>query len=150
MGRAAYKCCVQNCSFKDGVSHRFPNPKIYVDIMKEWIKAIGLEFFYGLDPETIYYTKRICSNHFTSSDYSTGSKRLKKNSIPTVNLSSPTDRFSPNLSIQQSKEADCSTKAVIDVRVNEFGDKESPKFQACSYAGKRGRSKTDKLEVLIA
>ncbi|KAF0746755.1 THAP-type domain-containing protein [Aphis craccivora] len=86
MGRAAYKCCVNNCLFKGGVSHRFPNPKLYMATMKEWIKTIGPQYFDGLGPEIIYHTKRICSNHFTSSSYSLGTNRLNKNSILVLNL----------------------------------------------------------------
>lgn len=54
--------------------------------MKEWIKTIGPQYFDGLGPEIIYHTKRICSNHFTSSSYSLGTNRLNKNSILVLNL----------------------------------------------------------------
>ncbi|KAL5239511.1 hypothetical protein ACI65C_006921 [Semiaphis heraclei] len=59
---------------------------------------------------------------------------------------------SSNLSTQQSdfEAADCSIEADIDVGVNEFSDEESPVSPGCSYAGKRVRSKTDKLNVLLA
>ncbi|XP_022172449.1 uncharacterized protein LOC111035225, partial [Myzus persicae] len=55
-----------------------------------------------------------------------------------------------NLSTQQSdlEAADCSIEADIDVGINEFSDEESPVSPGCSYAGKRVRSKTDKLNVL--
>ncbi|KAL5236565.1 hypothetical protein ACI65C_003975 [Semiaphis heraclei] len=59
---------------------------------------------------------------------------------------------SSNLSTQQSdlEAADCSIEADIDVGVNEFSDEESAVSPGCSYAGKRVRSKTDKLNVLLA
>jgi len=58
-------------------------------VMNEWIKTIGPEYFDELDPETIYRTKRICSNHFTPTSYSLGTITLNKNSIPSLNLSIP-------------------------------------------------------------
>ncbi|KAF0711355.1 Uncharacterized protein FWK35_00035345, partial [Aphis craccivora] len=59
---------------------------------------------------------------------------------------------SSNLSTQQSdldlEAADCSIEGDIDIGNKEFSDEESPESPSCSYAGKRVRSKTDKLNIL--
>jgi len=54
-------------------------------ITKELIKTIEPADLYGLDLVTIYCTQKNCSN-LTSSNYSLGIIRLKKNRISTLNL----------------------------------------------------------------
>jgi len=72
------------------MSHRFPNPKVYLNVMNEWIQILGEEQFSGLDSSTIYFKKRVCSNHFNKNDYSPGSKMLKKCAVPVLNLGKTT------------------------------------------------------------
>jgi len=59
---------------------------------------------------------------------------------------------SSNLSTQQCdlEAADYSIEADIDVGGNEFSDEESLELPGCSYAGKRVRTKSDKLNMLLA
>lgn len=66
------------------ICHRFPNPRIYMDRLKTWMKIVGLE---NEDPYTVYAKKYICSIHFMSNCTSPGTKRLNANDYPSINLS---------------------------------------------------------------
>jgi len=72
------------------MSHRFPNPKLFLSILNKWVQVIEPEQFYGLNPEQIYYSKRVYSNHFSPTCYSLGTKMLKRNSVPTLQILSET------------------------------------------------------------
>jgi len=72
------------------MSHRFPNPKVYLNVMNKWIQILGEEQFSGLDSSTIYFKKRVCSNHFDKNDFSPGSKMLKKCAVPVLNIGKTT------------------------------------------------------------
>lgn len=67
----------------DVINHRFPNPKLYLNRLIDWMKLVGLE---NEDPNTVYNRKRICSAHFSINCTSSGTKRLNVNSYPTINI----------------------------------------------------------------
>lgn len=66
--------------------HKFPNPKVRLPLMKQWIQIIGREQFSGLYPFAVYTKKRICSDHFRPSDYVRGTDWLKRHAFPTLNV----------------------------------------------------------------
>jgi len=41
------------------MSHRFPNPKVYLNGMNECIQILGEEQFSGLESSTIYFNKSL-------------------------------------------------------------------------------------------
>ncbi|XP_029341590.1 uncharacterized protein LOC115033355 [Acyrthosiphon pisum] len=97
----ASKCVVHGCKSKGLVCHRFPNPRIHMPRLLEWIKIVGLD---NMTPDTVYTTKFICAMHFTSDCSSPGTKRLNANAYPTINL--PTINISTSNTIVSPNDLD--------------------------------------------
>eukprot|EP00102_Acyrthosiphon_pisum_P027956 XP_016665166.1 PREDICTED: uncharacterized protein LOC107885909 [Acyrthosiphon pisum] len=122
MGRAAYKCCVKGCSYKGGTSHRFPNPRKNLLMFQKWMEVIGNDDFKDMESSVIYEKCRVCSNHFSKENFSSGTKVINRNAFPHLHMTnqSPTDTVMPkpihtscmstNLNISGIEELNQSTK----------------------------------------
>jgi len=78
-------CVVKGCnSLKKVIMHRFPlkSPEDF----KIWVKRTGNDALLGLEHEKISFV--ICEQHFEMSCRSPGTKRLKCQSLPTLNIPS--------------------------------------------------------------
>ncbi|KAL4126250.1 hypothetical protein QTP88_010475 [Uroleucon formosanum] len=68
----------------DVISHRFPNPRLYIGRLLKWMEIVGLK---NMTPENVYIKKTICDVHFDTNIKSTGTKGLNANAYPTLNMS---------------------------------------------------------------
>lgn len=66
--------------------HRFPDPKTDMHRLKTWVKIVFGVHKLSDEIAAIYYNKYVCDTHFTSDCLSPGTKRLKKNALPTLNI----------------------------------------------------------------
>jgi len=66
-------------------SHKFPNPRYFLANFDKWVEIIG-DDLHTIDPNEVYFKKRVCSVHFTENDRSPGTNRLKCNVVPSLNL----------------------------------------------------------------
>ncbi|KAJ8910967.1 hypothetical protein NQ315_003660 [Exocentrus adspersus] len=80
------RCCVPGCGDMTSTRHRFPNPKVRMELFKVWLAAINNEALFELDPLIIYENRRICHRHFEENHFSPGSNRVHHNAIPTLFL----------------------------------------------------------------
>lgn len=79
------KCCVPHCKYVPGTTrHTFP---VYEEEQfKIWVQRIANPKFCGLDDYIVYKNFLVCDEHFSAYCKSAGTKRLKKFSLPTLNL----------------------------------------------------------------
>ena len=80
------KCSVLGCESERMVKkHVFPLIAVEYDL---WVLRTGNKKLEGLSKSYVRKTFLVCCNHFSSSCYSTGTKRLKRGSMPTLLLPS--------------------------------------------------------------
>ncbi|KAJ8886135.1 hypothetical protein PR048_012344 [Dryococelus australis] len=78
-------CCVPRCKYVHGaVRHTFPvyeEEEFYI-----WLRRIANPKFDGLDDITVYINVLVCDEHFSVHCKNAGTKKVKKFSLPTLNL----------------------------------------------------------------
>lgn len=80
------KCSVLGCNSNANVKkHVFP---LDDDDFKTWILRTGNEKLVNLSKTYIRKTYLVCTEHFSCTSYSPGTSRLKKHSLPSLNLPS--------------------------------------------------------------
>lgn len=80
------KCCVFGCeSGKSVRKHSFPMED---DDFAKWVSRTGNIKLKNLSKPCVRKSYVVCTKHFSSSCYSSGTIRLKKGSIPTLELPS--------------------------------------------------------------
>lgn len=80
------KCSVLGCESERTVKkHVFPLIDAEYDM---WVLRTGNKKLEGLSKSHVRKTFLVCCNHFSNSCYSTGTKRLKRGSMPTLLLPS--------------------------------------------------------------
>ncbi|XP_025192077.1 uncharacterized protein LOC112592279 [Melanaphis sacchari] len=78
------KCSVLGCNSSSNVKkHVFP---LDDDDFKMWILRTGNEKLVNLSKPYIRKTYLVCTEHFSCTSYSPGTSRLKKHSLPSLNL----------------------------------------------------------------
>lgn len=78
------KCCVLGCESGNSVKkHVFPTED---NDFATWVSRTGIVKLEALSKSDVRKTYLICTKHFNSSNYSCGTFRLKKGSLPTVSL----------------------------------------------------------------
>lgn len=69
----------------DTILHKFPDPEKELNRYNMWIYAIGGNVLV-IDPKSVFKNGRVCHSHFDPK-FSTASKRLSKNAVPSLFLS---------------------------------------------------------------
>ncbi|KAF9416634.1 hypothetical protein HW555_006064 [Spodoptera exigua] len=69
------------------ILHKFPDPEKELDRFNKWIYAVGGNVLV-IDPKSVFKNGRVCHLHFEPK-FSTASKRLSKNAVPSLFLSGP-------------------------------------------------------------
>ncbi|XP_022172636.1 THAP domain-containing protein 6-like [Myzus persicae] len=117
------KCCVLGCESGNSVKkHVFPTED---NDFATWVSRTGNVKLEALSKSDVRKTYLICTKHFNSSNYSCGTFRLKKGSLPTVSLPSINSPKTPldgpeHPFLNESIEfVDVSSSSPLDLPIND-------------------------------
>lgn len=93
-------------------SYRFPNPRNFCVNFNKWVEIIG-DNLHTMDPNEVYFKKRVCSVHFTENDRSPGTNRLKCNVVPTLHM--PVSSSNPDAKLPDTPESAAVSMPTVDL-----------------------------------
>nr|XP_008198339.1 PREDICTED: uncharacterized protein LOC103314337 [Tribolium castaneum]XP_015840123.1 PREDICTED: uncharacterized protein LOC103314337 [Tribolium castaneum] len=87
---SGHVCSVPGCTNKHAPMFRFPNPKRGLDICLRWRQAVNNPKWPELSDYRLNRIARVCYKHFIDDDFLSGTRRLTRFAVPSLNL--PTGR----------------------------------------------------------